>query len=116
MPEDDRFDSDAFYASLNAARLSRQKTWKEVAEEAGVNASTLSRIGQGAKPDVNGLAALLTWSNLKAEAFIRGTRQKKAEPIAEITALLRADPHLTKLNAKLIEDIVLSTYTKLRGT
>ena len=68
----DHFDSDAFYAALNAARLARQKTWKDVAEEAGVNASTLSRIGQGAKPDVNGLAALLSWSSLKAEMFIRG--------------------------------------------
>lgn len=111
----DRFDSDAFYAALNAARLSRQKTWKEVAEEAGVNASTLSRIGQGAKPDVNGLAALLAWSNLKAEMFIRGTDQREAEPIAKITALLRADPKLTPTNAKLIEDIVISTYEKLRG-
>src|SRR5262249_24538219 len=100
----------------NAVRLSRQKTWKDVAEEADVNASTLSRIGQGAKPDVNGLAALLSWSHLKAESFIRGSRQKKAEPIAEITALLRADPNLTKQNARLIEDIVISTYNKLRGT
>jgi transcriptional regulator with XRE-family HTH domain len=113
---EERFDSDAFYAALNAARLSRQKTWKDVAEEAGINASTLSRIGQGAKPDVNGLAALLTWSNLKAEAFIRGTSGKRrSEPIAEITALLRADPNLSKPNAKLIEDIVVSTYNKLRG-
>lgn len=114
MPEE-RFDSEAFYAALNAARLSKQKTWKDVADEAGVNASTLSRIGQGAKPDVNGLAALLMWSNLKAEAFIKGANKRKSEPIAEITALLRADPHLTKQNAKLIEDIVISTYNKLRG-
>ena len=113
---DEHFDSDAFYAALNAARLGRQKTWKDVAEETGVNASTLSRIGQGANPDVNGLAALLAWSNLKAEAFIRGANRKKSEPIAEITALLRADPHLSKPHAKLIEDIVVSTYTKLKGT
>ena len=114
MPED-RFDSDAFYAALNAARLSRQKTWKEVAQEAGINASTLSRIGQGAKPDVNGLVALLSWANLKAESFIRGTGKKRSEPLAEITALLRADPKLSTQNAKLIEDIVVSTYNKLRG-
>jgi transcriptional regulator with XRE-family HTH domain len=114
MP-DDRFDSDALYAALNAARLSRQKTWKDVAEETGVNASTLTRMSQGAKPDVNGLAALLSWSNLKAETFIRGATRQKAEPIAEITALLRADPNLSKPNAKLIEDIVVSTYNKLKG-
>jgi transcriptional regulator with XRE-family HTH domain len=112
---EESFDSDAFYAALNAARLSRQKTWKDVAEESGVNASTLTRMGQGAKPDVNGLAALLKWSSLKAEAFIRGAGNKKPEPIAAITALLRADPHLTKANAKLIEDIVASTYKQLRS-
>ena len=111
----DRFDSEGFYAALNAARLSRQKTWKDVAQEAGVNASTLSRIGQGAKPDVDGLAALLAWSNLKAEMFIRGVGQQESEPIARITALLRADPQLTTNNAKLIEDIVVSTYNRLRG-
>jgi transcriptional regulator with XRE-family HTH domain len=114
MP-DDRFDSDAFYAALNAARLSRKKTWKNVADETGVNASTLTRMSQGAKPDVNGLAALLVWSNLKAEKFIPGATKQKAEPIAEITALLRADPNLSKPNAKLIEDIVLSTYKMLKG-
>jgi transcriptional regulator with XRE-family HTH domain len=113
----DRFDSDAFYAALNAARLSRQMTWKQVAEEAGVHASTLSRMAhQGAKPDVDGLAALLAWANLKAEAFIRGSGERNAEPIAEITALLRADPHLSRQNAKLMEDIVVGTYAKLRNT
>ena len=45
----DFFNSEAFYAALNATRLSRQKTWKEVALELGVQASTLSRLGQGAK-------------------------------------------------------------------
>jgi transcriptional regulator with XRE-family HTH domain len=114
MPED-RFDSDAFYAALNAARLSRQMTWKDVADATGVAASTLTRMGQGAKPDVNGLAALLAWSNLKLETFLRGPKRKTAEPIAEITALLRADPQLTKQNAKLIEDIVVSTYNRLKG-
>jgi hypothetical protein len=92
-------------------------TWKDVAEEAGVAASTLTRMGQGAKPDVNGLAALLKWSHLKAESFIPGSSGKKrVEPLAEITALLRADPQLSKPSAKLIEDIVISTYNKLKGT
>lgn len=112
----ENFDTEAFYAALNAARLSRQKTWKDVAQETGVAASTLSRMGQGAKPDVNGLAALLRWSNLKAETFIRGASKKEAPPIAKLTALLRADPHLTPQNAKLMADIVVSTYNKLRAS
>lgn len=111
----ERFDTEAFYAALNAVRLSRQMTWKEVASEAGVNASTLSRMNQGSKPDVDGLAALLGWSHLKAEMFIPSARRKEAEPIARITALLRADPNLSKENAKLIESIVIDTYKRLRS-
>lgn len=113
----EKFDADAFYAALNAERLSRQLTWKDVAEESGVAASTLSRMSQGAKPDVNGLAALLKWSRLKAEMFIPGAAEDAgdAEPIAKITALLRADPNLSAPNAKLIEDIVLSTYIRLKA-
>lgn len=113
---EERFDTQAFYAALNAARLSQQMTWKEVADAAGVNASTLSRIGQqGANPDVNGLAALLSWSKLRAEMFIRGSGEDEADPLAKITALLRADPSLRGENAKLMEDIVVSTYNRLRG-
>lgn len=111
MPE---FDSQAFYAALNATRLSRQMTWKEVAEEAGVNASTLSRIGGGANPDVDGLVSLLSWAHLKAESFIPGYEDRKSEPIAEITALLRADPRLNKQSAKLMVDIVVNTYNSLK--
>ena len=110
----DKFNNDAFYASLNAVRLSRRKTWKEIASETGVNASTLTRIGKGANPDVNGLAALLNWADLKAEMFIRGDNNEETEPIAKITALLRADPHLTTDNAQLIEDIVVTTYNRLK--
>ena len=112
----ENFDMEAFYAALNAARLSRQKTWKDVAQETRVPASTLSRMGKGAKPDVEGLAALLKWSNLKAEMFIRGASKKEASPIAKLTALLRADPHLTPQNAKLMEEIVVSTYKRLRDS
>lgn len=83
-------------------------------QETGVNASTLTRIGQGADPDVDGLAALLAWANLKAEMFIPGSTDEEAEPIAKITALLRADPHLSKKHAELIEDIVVTTYNRLK--
>jgi predicted amino acid dehydrogenase len=110
----EKFDNEAFFAALNRARLSRQKAWKDVADEAGINASTLTRMGQGAKPDVNGFASLLAWSNLKAEMFIRGSEETKTESLAQITALLRADPKLTSERAKLMEDIVVSTYNRLK--
>jgi transcriptional regulator with XRE-family HTH domain len=111
----EKFDSEGFYAALNAERLSRQMTWKEVAEEAGVNASTLTRMGQGNKPDVNGLAALLSWSKLKAEMFIRGSDSEEPQTLTMVTALLRADPNLSSTHAQIMEDIVVHTYRRLQG-
>lgn len=111
----ERFANEAFYAALNATRLSRQRTWKDVAEEAGISASTLTRIGQGKRPDVDGLAALLHWSGLKAEEFISDGDTVEAEPLARVTALLRADPNLSSESAKVLEDIVMATYARLRG-
>ncbi len=111
MAED--FDREAFYAALNATRLSRMLSWKEVASETGVAASTLTRIGQGANPDVNGLASLLKWANLKAEMFMSVSEQEDAEPIARISALLRADPKLSRDHAKLLDDIISATYSRL---
>lgn len=110
----DRFDGEAFYAALDAVRAARSLTWRDVATEARVNASTLSRIGQGKKPDVNGLAALLAWSNLKAEMFIPETRDQKIEPLALISAAIRADTSLSFNSARMLEDIVLTTYKRLK--
>lgn len=111
---DEIFDVFAFYSALDAVREARRLSWKEVAEKSGVNASTLTRIGQGKRPDVDGLAALLVWSKLKAEMFIADSDHKPPEPIAQITTLIRMDRTLSNSNAKLMEDIVMSTYSRLR--
>ena len=109
------FNGLAFYAALDAVRESRGLTWKDIAAESGVNASTLTRIGQGKKPDVNGLAGLLAWSNLKAEMFIAQSSDAQADPVAQIATIIRMDRSLSANNARIIEDIVKSTYIRLRS-
>ena len=66
-PRRGRFEADAFYAALDAERRDRRYTWKQVAEESQVSASTLTRMAQGRRPDVDSLAALVTWSGLSAD-------------------------------------------------
>ena len=114
---DYEFDVSAFYGALNAVREARGLAWKQVAAETGVNASTLTRIGQGKKPDVDGLISLLMWSNLTAEMFVQGgTKKRIIEPVAEITRLIRMDRTLSHNNAKIVEDVFKSTYTRLKIT
>ena len=110
------FNAESFYAALDSQRQSKKLTWKQVAEQSGVSASTLTRIAQGRRPDVDSLAALLDWSGLKAELFVQGGQgtQVESDPLAQITAYLRADSHLTPEGAAAIEAIVKAAYEKLR--
>ncbi|MGC2411164.1 MAG: helix-turn-helix domain-containing protein [Stellaceae bacterium] len=110
----DQFDSEAFYAALDAHRLAKQLTWKQVAEESGVAASTLTRMAQGKRSDVDGLAALLRWSGLKAESFILGSTDAEPETLAQMTALLRADPTLSTQAKRTLENILHATYNGLK--
>ena len=115
MPKE-QFDADAFYAALDAQRQSRRLTWKKVAEEASVSASTLTRMAQGRRPDVDTMAALLAWSGLNAGQFVvQGERSgREADPLARITAYLRADPHLTDEGASALEAMLKAAYEQLR--
>lgn len=107
------FDTPAFYAALDAQRRTKSITWKDVAAEAGVNASTLTRMSQGRRPDVDGLACLLAWSGLDANSFIK-KRRGQAEPMAQISAYLRADTNLDAKSAKALEEIIRAAYERFR--
>jgi transcriptional regulator with XRE-family HTH domain len=111
-----RFDAEAFYAALDSERQARRKTWKQVAAEAKVSASTLTRMGQGKRPDVDSLAALAIWLRLEIDQFLVGERNAKAsaEPLTQITALLRADRNLKAGGAETLEALLKSAYEHLR--
>lgn len=109
------FLGEAFYQALDGQRQSKQLTWKKVAEKSKVSASTLTRIAQGKRPDVDTLAALCTWSGLKADNFFaRDGVVVEAEPLAHIMAHLRADKNISPEGAKAIEVMIKSAYEQFR--
>jgi len=109
-----KFDSDAFYAALDAERQARQCTWKQVAYECDISASTLTRMSQGKHPDVNGLAALAAWSGLDVDRFFRSSAVKGApEPLAVISTCLRTDPRLNEEAAVAIDQMVKAAYRSM---
>lgn len=110
------FDNRGFYRALDAERTARGLTWRQVAEAARVSASTLTRMGQGRRPDVDSLAALCRWSGLDADAFMRprGESKDAPEPLALISSSLRSDPNLSADAADLIDELVKTTYARLR--
>lgn len=109
------FDAQGFYAALDGERISRGLSWKQVASEAGVSASTLTRMGQGRRPDVDSLAALSRWSGLKADSFLKetGSPKRDADTLAEMTALLRADRRLSSKARNSIEAVLKAAYKQM---
>ncbi|TXN33420.1 hypothetical protein FV232_02935 [Methylobacterium sp. WL30] len=111
-----KFDGAGFFAALDAERAGRRATWKKVAEQSGVPASSLTRMSQGRRPDVDTLSALCGWSGLRADDFFRieGGERPSLEPLAQITVHLRADPKLSSEGAKALEVLIKTAYQQLR--
>lgn len=109
------FDADGFYAALDAVRAARSLAWRQVASESGVSASTLTRMGQGRRPDVDSLAALAAWANLDADRFVRRRRGQEPEQntLDAISTYLRCDKHLTPEGAEALEEIIRAAYQGL---
>ena len=111
------FDVASLFAVMDAERRARQLTWKEVAIESGVSASTLTRISRGRRPDVDSLAALTVWLGVSADQFMSAKNVRKfgsASSLARITSIIRNDPHLNTESAVALEEMIKSTYDHLR--
>ena len=108
------FNAEAFYKALDLQRVALGLTWKEVAQAAGVSPSTLTRMKQGKRPDVDSMAALVAWAGLELDSFIVSESRGEAESLPRISALLRADPNLSKRSVVAIEEMLRATYDALR--
>ena len=107
------FDVAGFHAALDSQRVAKSMTWKDVAEQAGVSASTLTRMGQGKRLDVDGLALLLAWSGLDAGKFL--PQANEPEQLAQVAANLCADRNLSPESAQALEAIIKVAYEQFRG-
>src|SRR4029077_16945537 len=99
------FDAEGFYKALDDQRESKGMTWKQVAEESDVSASTLTRMAQGRRPDIDSMAALLKWSGLSADDYIvdaDDTKHEVLSPLANIAAQFRRDKKLPPEGKKAI--------------
>jgi transcriptional regulator with XRE-family HTH domain len=108
------FDFEGFYRALNATRESRNLSWKQVAGEASVGASTLARMAHNRRPDADGLASLSAWSGLNPADFVLyALKPQGPEPLAQISQALRNDDRLERKDAQALEDIVRAAYARL---
>lgn len=109
------FDAEGFYDALDSVRLARRLNWKQVAAQSGVSASTLTRMAQGKRPDVDGLAALAAWSGLVTDEYVRTAGERpETEPLAQVLTYLRSDRNLSPEAAIALDKLIKVTYEQLR--
>lgn len=106
----------ALYAALDAARRERKLTWRQLAAQAQVSPSTLSRLAVGKRPDVDGLAALCDWAGRSADNFIV---RRNGVPVPDVLGAmlthLRYDPALTPSQAESLSAIITASYRVFTG-
>jgi transcriptional regulator with XRE-family HTH domain len=110
-----------------AIRRKREETGlslRDVADETGVSASTLSRIENGTgKPDADNIARLTGWLNVPVERIMSGREMDGNEERAVVyfpqestpeivEAHLRADRNLTPETAKALSELFRVAYTQ----
>jgi transcriptional regulator with XRE-family HTH domain len=113
-----QFDVDALHAALDGERIARGLNWKDVSAESGVSASTLTRLSQGKRPDVDSLTALTHWIGVSADRFMRLPQRGfgGASSLAQISSILRDDPNLNKDAATALDQLIKATYQRLRSS
>ena len=112
-----RFGPKALHAAMDAQRRSRRLTWKDIATESGVSASTLTRLSQGRHPDVNSLEALTAWLGMAADRFMRSgtvTKFGAPSPLAQVSSIIHSDPHLNPEGVTALDEMIKAAYARLR--
>ena len=104
-----RLDTNALFAALDAKRQSRDLSWRQLAKEVGVSPSTMTRLANGQRPDVDAFAALVRWLGQPADSFlVTDETLPREEPdlVAQLAPLLRARSDLNEADAKYLEDLI----------
>lgn len=115
-----RLDAARLYAALDAEREAKGLSWRQLAAEAGVSASLVSRMGNGHRPDLDGFIALVQWLGMPAETFMVwpvGGREQRARPSleAQLAPLLRAEDELSESDQQHVLDVVGITLRHMRA-
>jgi transcriptional regulator with XRE-family HTH domain len=111
-------DVESLYARLDAKRRAEDISWRQAAVNIGVSASTLTRMAQGASPDVEGFGKMLRWLGVSADEFIGHQRTKASRKPEDLLVVvsrhLRASKELDANSAKALEGIIAAAYKQVK--
>lgn len=109
----------SLHAALDAARTTKQLSWRQLAGELDISPSTLSRLANGYTPDTAAFTSMVTWLNISAEKFIKavGDQADQEEPdlVAVLAPLLRARSDLQPADIEHLEQLIGSAVRRFHN-
>lgn len=112
-----KVDVSSLYGALDSKRQAAGLSWRQLAHALEIPPSTFTRMGQGARPDVDTFATLLRWLGMRADDFLAtsGDPQPKGEvePMAMISTYLRSTKNISPETADAMEDIIRAAFRRL---
>jgi transcriptional regulator with XRE-family HTH domain len=114
-------------SAIRRRREEQGMSLRDLADETGVSASTLSRIENGTgKPDADNIARLAAWLDMPIERVMHhGNPANDPKPVVYyphestpeiVEAHLRADKHLTPQTAKALSELFRVAYAQFSET
>jgi transcriptional regulator with XRE-family HTH domain len=102
---------DVLVAALDARRREKNLSWRDLAKEAGVSPSTLTRMQQGKRPDVDTFGALVAWLKMPAEHFLGLSKPRaQASGVVQVSTLLKGKKELSTEAAAALDEILHAAF------
>jgi transcriptional regulator with XRE-family HTH domain len=106
---------EALVAALDSKRRAQDLSWRQLAAKAKVSQSTLTRMTQGKRPDVDTFASLIRWLGMPAEVFLVSENSKSKKnvephPVAVLSAHLRAEKDLSPAALEAVDNLIQAAY------
>ena len=97
------------YQRLDAIRVSRRLTWRQVAQESGVDPSLFSKLKKGNYPHVNNLIRLLLWGDIELNELVKveTSPASKVCQLSKVIGIINNDRSLTTT----ARDFIIATLT-----
>jgi transcriptional regulator with XRE-family HTH domain len=113
-----RLDVGALYTALDRERAARKLSWRTLAKEVGISPSTLSRMANGHRPDVDAFAALTTWMGTSPRDYVVGQSDSPAptpDVMTQLAPLLRARNDLKAEDVEYLEELIGAAVRRFRA-
>lgn len=118
-PSPAHIDVSALYAALDKEKDARDMSWRQLARDCGLSPSTLTRMANGRRPDVDAFAALVRWLGQPAEAFMTADSDSASDDpdlVSSLAPLLRGRKDLDDEDVQHLQTLFAAAVEQFRAS